>query len=247
MTKAITILGSKIHNLSRIELLETLAGFLHQEELKLIFTPNPEICLQAHRNNEYQNILNRSNLNLPDGFGLKIGAFLSGEKINHRHTGSDITKHLLQVANDKKLTIFVINHPNSLSTLKEIKDSVSSTYPNLKLHGYKIGEITEGLIEHLQTTKPDIIFTTHGAPTQEKLLDELRIQKIPAKIGIGVGGSFDFLTGKQTRAPQALRSLGLEWLFRLIKQPKRINRIVNAVIIFPLTCLKHSKDRTISS
>ncbi|HCC23238.1 TPA: hypothetical protein DF272_03600 [Candidatus Falkowbacteria bacterium] len=246
MTQKITILDTVIHDCSESDLYQEIDGFLRQTKLKLLFTPNPEICLHARQNKKFQDVLNQGDMNIPDGFGLKIGAFLSGQQIQHRHTGSDLTKYLLQLAHDRRLTIFIINHPDSLSSLIEIKKSVLNDYPNLKLHGYKSADITNDLLDHINNTKPDIIFTTHGAPIQESLLHQLRDLNITAKLGLGVGGSFDFITGRQTRAPEIMRRLGLEWLFRLYKQPKRINRIFKAVIVFPLICLKHSlahKDR----
>lgn len=94
-------------------------------------------------------------------------------------------------------------------------------------------------IDKINSAKPDILFVAFGAPKQEKWIYEY-LKKIPTvKVAIAVGGSFDYLAGATHRAPIILRKLGLEWLFRLIKQPWRYQRIFNAVIRFPIEILKY--------
>jgi N-acetylglucosaminyldiphosphoundecaprenol N-acetyl-beta-D-mannosaminyltransferase len=85
---------------------------------------------------------------------------------------------------------------------------------------------------NIQNTKYEILFCNFGAPHQEKFLNSLKSAKI--RLAMGVGGSFDYVTGKLQRAPRAMRIFGLEWLWRLILQPKRWRRIWNAVIVFPI-------------
>jgi len=213
----IEILGVKIDNLTLIKILEKIEYFLLSSRTNYIVTPNPEIILTAQNNTELKNMLNEADLSIPDGVGLKIA---SKFKIKERITGTDLMNNILKKYINKKFK-FIINE-TGLSSKKEV----------LQKANVKIDE-----------SYPDIIFVGLGCPRQEKWIKE-NIAKYPnTRLILTVGGAFDFLTGKQKRAPLLFRKIGLEWLWRLIKQPKRYKRIFNATIKFlfkALLCLKKS-------
>ena len=238
MEKEILILGIKIDDVSKNDIEKHIISFLNNNEFNLIFTPNPEICLKSIKNSDYRHVLNDGDIKIPDGVGLKLGAEILDQKLKHKITGVDLTNRILQKHADE--SIFIINKKNGLSDINLIKKVLKEKYPNIKVDGMDtdISEIDK-IANELFDKQPSIIFSTLGAPDQETLLHKLKFTyKIKAKLGLAVGGSFDFITGKQTRAPKWWQDMGMEWFFRLIKQPKRLGRITDATIKFPLECKK---------
>lgn len=235
---SITILGVRIDNFSVRETKEKISNFLENgPRQKFIATLNPEIVLKAHRNEKYRKILNSADLNICDGFGLRLAGFLKRKRLKARFTGVETADFLLENAQKHNLRVLVIAAEKSLSTPKEIEQAISEKYPDLfvKSEYFSSGQdfFKNGIMK-----EAEIIFVNFGAPDQEEFISE-NCGKFPsARILVGVGGTFDFLTGKTRRAPEAMRKIGLEWLWRLIVEPKRIKRIWNAVIVFPLAVIK---------
>jgi N-acetylglucosaminyldiphosphoundecaprenol N-acetyl-beta-D-mannosaminyltransferase len=230
----INILGINISRFKRPKVREILAQWLEENNHRFIVTPNPEIILSAQKDEELFYILNHADLAPADGFGLKIAAWWKGEVL-HRYTGADLTKYLLKIAAEKNLKAAIIFWKQGLSSGDEISAAIKENFPGLihmEMGIERKTEFSKGELAILNEFSPDIMFVALGSPWQEKIIfhDYLKIKAV--KIAIGVGGSFDFLTGKIKRSPLVLRRIGLEWLWRLIKQPKRIGRIWNAAAVF---------------
>lgn len=188
----------------------------------VVFTPNPEILVYARKHPEYCATLNSGDLLIPDGQGL---VWASRGKIKERVAGSDVMQKLLAYANDKSQSIGFVIRKDGLSTPDDIKTMLKIHYPQCQ-----VSIITDTMPEQ----PIGIIFVSLGFPQQEHWVAEMRDRLPHTKILMTVGGSIDFLTGKQKRAPLFFRTIGLEWLWRLILQPSRIKRIFTAVIIFPM-------------
>jgi len=234
------ILGVRVDNLEKKEILEKVEGFLNSEKFNQIATVNPEFILQAQKDKEFQDVLNSCALNVADGVGIWFAYLRFGKILKYRMTGIDLMLEILKMANEKKLKIFLAVNDRGLSNFEETKIAIKKIYPDLEIKGENLNchsgldpESNE-ILKQVQDDKNniDIVFANFGAPKQEKFLNSLKNGKI--KLAMGVGGSFDYLTGKIKRAPKWMRKIGLEWLWRLILQPKRIKRIFNAVIIFPI-------------
>jgi len=204
--KKIAILGIKIDSLNLADTMKNIGSFINSSKTNYITTPNPEIILAAQKNNELKKIINTADLALPDGVGL---IFASLFRIKHRITGTDMMKEIIKKYPQKKYK-FIINE-KGLTVKKDLNKL------NINFH----------------ETAPEIIFIGLGSPKQEQWMSENKDKYPTAKIIMTVGGGIDFLTGRQIRAPLFLQKIGLEWLWRLIKQPSRLNRIINAIIIFP--------------
>jgi len=236
----VNILGINLSSLSHQETLQAIRGFLNDGRQHYLVTPNPEIILASHQDEELFYILNHADLSLADGFGIKLAGIVTGYKIP-RLTGSDLTPELLALAASQNLKIAVINWNKGLSRSEEIKEALAQKYPHLEIlaaDSERTASPNQELLEKIKTFSPDILFNTFGAPSQEKFIYH-NLAKLPSvKIAIGVGGSFDFIIGKIKRAPKIMRRIGLEWLWRLIQQPKRIKRMYNATIVFSFTLLR---------
>ncbi len=254
------LLGVKIDNLTKKEILEKVNCFLNEKKFHQIATINPEFVLLAQKDKEFKKILNNCDLNIADGFGIKLAFWKNGKNLKSRMTGIDLMLEILKIAEQNKYSIFLAANKNGLSNWQETRAAILKIYPNLKINGadldlqsvipvpyqvqnklrQKSGEFSRTVNFILDSrfrgndissiTNYDILFCNFGAPYQEKFINSLKNGNI--KLAMGVGGSFDFITGEIKRAPLWLRNIGMEWLWRLILQPRRFKRIFNSVMVF---------------
>lgn len=233
------ILGIKTGSLNETETEEKISNLFDSSRPVQIVTPNPEIILKSQKDEELFYILNHAEISLADGFGLKIIALLSKQKL-YRQTGADLLPKLLNQANSKKSKVIIVNRADGLSSKEEIEKYLKTNYPDidflvLEVDAKETVDNKEYIVINL--FGPDLLICLFGAPYQEKYINHLIRSNAKFKIGVGLGGAFDFLTGKIKRAPIIMRNLGLEWLYRLLKQPKRIGRIYQATIVFIMKSL----------
>ena len=219
------LLGVKIDNVDMDEVLKKVEIFFTDGRQHHIVTPNPEIIILAQKDKEFEKILNGADLSLPDGIGTIWASKFFGEPLKGRITGVDLTEKLLVPHNLKRIFL--------LGGRKGAAEKISKKFSNITGFSEKIDEA----IKLINELKPNILFVALGAPKQEKWI-YYNMAKMPSvKVAIGVGGAFDFISGKTWRAPKFLRRMGLEWFWRLFLQPWRIKRIYNATIKFPYLIL----------
>ncbi|MHB8903747.1 MAG: WecB/TagA/CpsF family glycosyltransferase [Patescibacteria group bacterium] len=234
------ILGINLSELNREAALAKADEFLNSDTNHYLVTPNPEIILAAHKDEEFFHILNQADLSLADGMGLKIAGLLMHERI-YRLTGADFTLDLLDLAAKKNYKTLILNWSQGLSSPEDISSALKNKYPNLDFLVLNIAKeilLTDEVIEKINNYAPKLVFNTLGFPYQEKLMF-FNLAKLPSvRLMLGIGGSFDFISGKIKRAPLSLRYLGLEWFWRLIgarhykDSSKRVKRIYNATFVF---------------
>ncbi len=230
----IKILGIKIDNIDKKTAREKIANCLNTNKACFITTPNPEIILKAQENEEFFYILNKANISLADGFGLKLAAKLMWKKIE-RYTGADLSTDLLCLAEKENKKVLILNWTKSLSTKDDIEKAIISKYPKLNFLVIDSERVnTENLDwSKINDFQAEILLVNFGAYYQEKFIYLNKHKFNNLKIAVGIGGALDFLSGKIKRAPRIIRTLGIEWLWRLSQEPKkRCKRIFNAVFVF---------------
>ncbi|MFH0892277.1 MAG: WecB/TagA/CpsF family glycosyltransferase [Candidatus Falkowbacteria bacterium] len=239
----INILGINISSIDKDSLWKKIGGFLSDGGQHYIVTPNPEIILAAQKDEEFWHILNHADLALPDGIGLKFAAWALGFNLK-RVTGADLTAEILKMAEDQHRKIAVLNWRKSLSRKEDIEAILRSKYPKLDFAIEEIDrEWSMPFYQNINVFQPEIIFVALGAPWQEKFIYG-NLPKMPfVKLAVGVGGAFDFLTGRIKRAPGIVRAAGFEWLWRVFREVGgrrlwRLRRIYDAAVIFPLKFIK---------
>lgn len=217
------LLGVGLSNATKEEVLEFISTGL-QKQLKsyYIVTPNPELLMLAHRDKEYKMILNNAKLALADGIGVLWGAQMLGRSLKQRVTGVDLTESLCEHVSKQPITVSFLGGGPGIAEL--VSECLRKKYPGLKVSWF-----SQEYHESLKDKRTDILFVAFGSPKQEVWISK-NINNLNAKVVMGVGGAFDFITGKVPRAPKVLRDLGLEWLFRLIVQPWRIKRQIWLII-----------------
>lgn len=227
------ILGVKIDNLSRKEILQKVESFLAEDRFHQIATVNPEFVLQAQKDAEFKSILNNADLNLADGTGICFAFLRFGKYLKNRIAGIDLMLEILKLAEKNNSPVFLVSYKGALSSWEGTREVILKTHPNLKVGGVNL-ETKDQKIK-IPENYP-ILFCGLGAPYQEKFINCIKNDKI--RLAMGVGGSFDFLTGQRRRAPKVVQKIGLEWLWRFAQEPKyRAKRIWKAVIIFPIKVL----------
>ncbi len=243
------LLGVKMSDLNLEQSLEFVKGALRAKRKIKIYTPNPEILVEAYNDPSFKEILNKSDLNICDAKGVEL--FANGTLT--RITGVDFLLQICKLAEELNKRVFLLGS-ESEEVLKNAKKKLISKYPNLKVvgvsRGLQIEKNTKGigyskeenskLLQDINDLEPDILFVAFGHKKQEFWIDENLDKLNQVKIAMGVGGALDMISEKTKRAPILLRKIGLEWLWRLILEPSRYKRIFNAVIIFPYLCYKEN-------
>lgn len=237
-TQDMTIFGVRIDNNSQEEIVARVCAFLSSDTYNHIATLNPEILLKARKDNKYKKILNATQLNISDGIGIKFALWYKGRHLKCRFTGVDLMYEVLDHLNARGGSVFLAVHKDGLSNCKEVGDAITKLYPKIEVSGKDID--SDHILDNIENVCSDVVLCNFGAPEQERYLREIR-EVTCAKIGMGIGGSFEYLTNKIPRAPRFVRTVGLEWLYRLYQQPRRWKRICKAVIIFPVFILLNKK------
>jgi N-acetylglucosaminyldiphosphoundecaprenol N-acetyl-beta-D-mannosaminyltransferase len=230
----IKILGIKINDFTKKTAKEKIANCFNNQKPCFITTPNPEIILEAQSNEELFYILNKANLSLADGFGLKIATKLMGKRIE-RYTGADLSIDLISLAQKENKKVLILNWTKSLSSKDDIKKALKLNYPNLNFIILNTERENNKDIDWQKINKfqAEILLVNFGAYFQEKFIYLNKHKFKNLKIAVGIGGALDFLSGKIKRAPKTIRALGIEWLWRLYQEPrKRAKRIFKAIFVF---------------
>lgn len=232
------ILGVKVDNLSKQEILLKVNCFLSESKFHQIATINPEFILDAQKNPKFREILNNCSLNIADGIGVKFAFWRYGKRLKCRMAGADLMDKILKMAEDRGLNIFLAANKDGLSSWEETRDAILKKYPKLTINGANLDK--KNIRYELRVLRYAVLLCNFGAPYQELFINSVKCDNI--RLAVGVGGSFDFLTGKLKRAPVFVQKLGLEWLWRFLRQPKRWKRIWNAVVVFPVKIIS-SKNK----
>jgi len=219
------ILGVLFNNISPEEACDTAISFLERGTPAVIFTPNPEMVMLARKDAGFKHILNSADLVIPDGIGIVYASRFTDGPITQRVPGIDLLTDIFDNIRNSGRSIYLLGAaPGVTDTAAE---KLTASFPGLKIagnyHGYFKDEDDAGIISKINDAQPDILLVGLGFPRQERWIYKHK-DIINTKIMIGVGGSFDVFSGKVTRAPKIFQKMGLEWLFRLIRQPSRIWR-----------------------
>ncbi len=226
------VLGVKIDDISLDEAQGLVITWLKKGGKHYIVTPNPEFVMAAQNDPVFREILNKADLAIPDGIGLKM----ANPDLQNRVTGVDLMVKIIEYCSANGFTIGLLGGEENAA--KILKERLLEKYPNLKItftdSGGEINNNGEQISQYPEI-HTDILFVAFGQVKQEKWIAN-NLNKSSVKIMMGVGGAFDYLSGKVKRAPKIIRNLGLEWLFRLAMQPKRLLRYP-ALFAYFLKCI----------
>jgi len=205
-----------------------------------VFAINAEKIMAIQKDAFLKSMVENAALLLPDGVGIVLGAkWLYGLKVT-RITGVELMLELCKEAELKGYKIFIYGAEEAVN--KNSVEQLKLVYPSISIvgrcNGYISEEEMESLIKRINDSNADILFIALGSPKQEKWIQKY-LPVLNTKICLGIGGTLDVISGKSKRAPENIQKLGLEWLYRLIKEPKRIRR----QIIYPVFITKLALER----
>lgn len=221
----VSLLGVELSSGGFRSLLEEASYLMNRSRQGYIVTPNPEFVVYAQTDTLFRDILNKASLAIPDGIGLIWASRVLNLPLRERVTGADFGEALVKKAADSKQSVFFLGGRGDVAVRTAL--TMSSKYPGLLVAGSWSGEAgeegDEETIRRIGQRPIGLLLVAYGHPKQEYWIDR-NLGKINVGVAMGVGGSFDFWCGDVKRAPTWVRSLGAEWLFRLIRQPWRIRR-----------------------
>lgn len=250
--KTLRLLDVTIDNLSAQTARERVVEFLTEPRFHHIVTPGPEFLLEAGANEKFRHILNQADLSLPDGFGLHLGARMTGQKLLQRIPGVDFVLEMMAIAAQRQARVFLFGGREGIAEQAGLK--LMQMFPGLNIVGVESGSRghwtkveDRRIVERIHLARPDILLVALGAPKQELWIDQHRHHLHDVRIAIGVGRTFDYLAGVIKRAPAIMRKTGFEWLHTYLNagryyQPgHRRQRVANATYHFMIEIIKHRR------
>ena len=221
------ILGVRFHNVDRAQAIERVLGFMQEEgEPRAVFTPNPEMVMRACDDSNFRDTLNRGHMVVADGIGVVIASRILGGGIRQRVAGCDLIQDIMASASHCR--VFVLGAKPGVAELATLR--LVREYPNIEIagfaHGYFSNDEEAGVVAQVRASTPDLLLVGLGFPRQEFFIDR-HLNALGAKVAVGCGGSIDVFAGEVRRAPKWVCSMGLEWLYRLVRQPSRIGRMLS--------------------
>ena len=230
------VLGVAFDDLTMEQAVETAAGMLAAGGFHYAVTPNAEFVQRAEKDEQFCAALNGADLVLPDGIGVVHAAKILGRPLRGRLPGCDFAAALCgRMAQDGKKLFLLGAKPG---VAEQAAENLKKDHPGLTICGIHDGYFAEDgpVVEAIRAAEADVVFVCLGAPKQEYWMRE-HGPDTGAAFLIGLGGSLDVFAGTVKRAPELWQKLGLEWLYRLLKQPSRIGRMAK-LPLFLLSAVK---------
>jgi N-acetylglucosaminyldiphosphoundecaprenol N-acetyl-beta-D-mannosaminyltransferase len=221
----ISILGVPVHDVTTEETLALIEQFVRDGTPHQICTVNPEFIMMAQSDAEFKRILQQATLNLPDGIGVVWAAKRLGCPLRERVAGSDLVDLIADRAQMTGWRIFLLGAAEGVAERAAL--ILRERYPQTHIVGAFAGspqpEDEADIAARIRSSGADVLLVAYGAPKQDKWIAR-NIERTGVAVAMGIGGSLDFIVGTQKRAPQWMQRAGIEWLYRLVREPWRWRR-----------------------
>jgi len=223
-----TILGVPIHRVRMQEALAAMERFIAERTPHLVITADANAVLIALNDPEFHMLIQNADLITPDGAGLLWAGRYCRQPFPERVSGVDLVWHLVRLSHERGYRLFFLGAAPSVAECA--RQNLLQQFPNAQIvgaqHGYFCPDEESALIQQIREAQPDVLLVAMGMPRQEKWAHRHR-EALGVPVMIGVGGSFDVYAGVVKRAPKWLQNSGLEWLWRLIQDPRKIRKVRN--------------------
>lgn len=219
------VLGVKYDNVTMEEALQIGRQLLQGEKAAYCVTPNAEMAYEALHDAEFCALLNGADLVLPDGAGVVLGAKILKTPLRQKVAGIEFAQNLLPILEETGAKLYLLGSKPGVAELAAEK--MLQKHPDLKICGMQDGyfQDEDAVVRQVNEAGADVLYVCLGAPKQEKFMQRHQAN-LKIKLMIGLGGTLDGIAGTVKRAPKWMIKLQLEWLYRLIKQPKRFGRML---------------------
>lgn len=219
------VLGVGIDAVTQDEAVEKIAAFVREGGAHHVVTANPEILDNATRTPGLREQINKASLVTADGQGVLLAGRILGRSFPERVTGIDLAEKLCEESGKRNLKLYLLGAEPGVAD--EAAARMRRLYPDVQIvgthHGYFLKQGPAEVVEDLKRTQPDVLLVGMGSPYQEDFIAN-HLAECAIPVGIGVGGSFDVMSGRVKRAPDIFIRLKLEWLYRILGDPKRFKR-----------------------
>ncbi len=241
--RSIQVLGVRIHDVTLEEAVDLVERLIEEGGPHQVVTVNPEFVMHARRDSLFRETLNGADLAVPDGVGITWAGRLLGQPFRGRVPGVELTQRLAERAAARGYRLFLLGAAPGVA--EEAARRLQTHAPGVAIVGTYAGspapEEEEEIGRRIRAAAPHILLVAYGAPQQDLWLRR-NLPRLEVPVGIGVGGTFDYLSGRVRRAPAWMRRAGLEWLYRLIRQPWRWRRML-ALPLFALLVMGQALAR----
>ncbi|MCE5259178.1 MAG: WecB/TagA/CpsF family glycosyltransferase [Chloroflexi bacterium] len=225
--RSVYILGVRVDDITTEETLSQLEHFIQEGGPHQVATVNPEFVMAAQHNTVFCVTINEADLALPDGSGLLWASRVLGKPLRERVTGSDTVPLIARLAAQKGYRLFLLGAAPGVA--EAAAGVLQAQNPGLVIAGTFAGsprpEDEDAIIARIRLAAPDLLFVAYGAPNQDLWIRRNK-ERLGVAVCMGVGGTLDYIAGIVPRAPNWMRRSGLEWLYRLIRQPWRWRRMI---------------------
>lgn len=226
-TGTVELFGLPIANLTGQETLDRIAQFVLSRRPHHVVTSDSLMLVRAQRDEEFRGILEKADLITPDGTGVVWAGRLLGQPFRERVPGVELVDRICQMAAERGFSVYLLGGEPGVADCAA--GQLRQRYPSLRSlgarHGYFPSQEETGVVEEIARLQPDVLFVGMGVPRQEMWISK-NLQRLGVPACIGVGGSFDVISGRVPRAPAWMQNCGLEWLYRAVKEPKRLPRLL---------------------
>lgn len=240
----IRILDANVDNLELKEIIDRVKGFVQSGRPNMIITANSLMVNCISGDNRLKKVFDEAALVLADSVGIVWASKCLGEPALKRIPGIDLMIEICSLAARKNYSLYLLGAHNKI--VEKAAEELRKKLPSLKIagthHGYFTGSANDerDVIREIKETRPDILFVGMDVPRQEKWLHE-HMEELGVSVCMGIGGSFDVISGRFERAPLWVRRMGLEWAYRFLLQPWRITRLIKLpVFVYKVFRQKHS-------
>jgi len=225
--KSVKIMGVRIDKVNMEDAFNKFLSLMNREKTAAIYTPNTEMVMLARSDQSFKDVLLRGDLIIPDGIGLIHASRIHKLGLPERVTGYDLMMRVLKYCNTTKKSIYMVGAKPGVA--EDACKRIQETFPDIVIagsqHGYFDPSEELKVIDRINDVKPDVLFVGFGAPKQEIWIDTHR-KILNTHVAMGIGGSIDVWAGTVKRAPKIFQKLGVEWLYRLMKEPHRLGRMM---------------------
>ncbi len=226
--KTVDILGIPVDCVTMPQALEIVAGFLSEDRVHKIYTPNAEIMMQAQRDPELKEILKNADLLVADGAGVVLASKILRRAVPCKVSGIDMAREMFRLFDGNKASFYFFGSKPGVA--EKATENIVAMHPGVKVAGCRNGYFKDydedSIINDINASGADILLVALGAPKQEKWITR-NSGRLNTKVCIGVGGTIDVLAGVVQPAPEFFRRNGLEWFYRLCKEPWRAKRMLD--------------------
>jgi len=228
------VLGVRVDRVTQLKVLDIIDQLISLRRAngntlpcQQIVTVNTEFVMAAQKNSEFRQTINSAALAVADGIGVVWATRFVGYPTPERITGTDILVALAKRCAEKGYRLYLLGAAPGIAEQAGL--CLQALAPGLQVAGTYAGSPApteeDAIIERIHAANADILCIAYGAPAQDLWIYR-NLSRLPAAIAMGVGGAYDFLSGRQRRAPQTMQRMGLEWLYRLYREPWRWKRML---------------------